>query len=276
MRASQSKLISREYLRVDNPEHPFTLHGPDVLLSDKKNLIALFEPNPEELKSKTKLMTRLVASKIAYPASTNMVLFLDAKQKMGFDEDTANKYFDRLIEESDLGNLKSLFKSVKNSNDLAEHKYQQRELFDLQAKKQMRNLKHLETHDFKYKRVGIFDQKIEKTHFFDNVTEKYEKPRSNIFEYKQQAIIGIKNLQKSKSDLVELEPFMDFTLRSQFKVERGIPFYGLYRSKILNINERPVNRYDPLEPIRMISLYGWQLGNFISEEELLQTAKIRK
>jgi len=276
MNAIQNKLLSREYVRVDNPEHPFTLTGPDVLLSDKKNLIGIFEPSLEELKSKTKLMTRLIGARIAYPAITKMVLLLNPKDTIGFKQEVASDYFDYIIEERDLENLDQLFKVKKNANTLAEHKDQQRYIFDLQAKKQLFNLKYLENNDFKYKKVKLFSKNVEKPSFHNYITGQDEKPRSNIFEYNQEAIIGVKNLQKSKSDLAELMPFFEFTLRSQFKVDRGIPYYNMQRSKILNINERPTNRFDPLKPIRMISLYGWQLSNFYSEEELQETVKRKR
>ncbi|WP_029279469.1 hypothetical protein [Pedobacter borealis] len=276
MNATQNKLIPREYVRVDNPEHPFTLVGPEMLLSDKKNLIALFEPSAEELKSKTKLMTRLIGARIAYPAITNMVLLLDPKNTIGFKQEVASDYFDHIIEHRELRNLEQLFKVKKNLNILAEHKDEQRNIFDFQAKKQMLNLKYLENNDFKYKKVKLFSQNVEKPSFHNYITGQDEIPRSNIFEYNQEAIIGIKNLQKSKSDLVELMPFFEFTLRSQFKVDRGIPYYGNQQNKILNINERPSNRFDPLKPVRMISLYGWQLSNFDSEEELKETVKRKR
>ncbi|TCC99984.1 hypothetical protein [Pedobacter psychroterrae] len=268
MNANQIKLIPRDFLRVDQPEHPFTINGPDILLSDKRNLIALFYPSAEELKSKTKLMTRLIGSKIAYHATTVMVLFLDPSLRISFEQQKAAQFFDQIIQERDLPQLGQFFKEKKTLTGIQDHKQQQAVIFDLQAKAQLKNLDYIEKIGFQHKAVAPLNVAVKKNVYYNKITAKFEKSRANIFESQNQAIIGFKNLQKSKSDLAELEPFYEFSLRTQFEIDKGVPYFDKIQAKILSVNDKPVSRYDPLKPIRMASLFGWQISNINNTAEL--------
>src|SRR5579863_9059472 len=91
----------RGFLKVEKPDHPFTFDGPDILLSNKRGLIAVFELRPNDGTSERELISRLVNSMVAYPAETQMVLLIDNRNKDDQVEKLEGRFFNRIIELSD-------------------------------------------------------------------------------------------------------------------------------------------------------------------------------
>jgi hypothetical protein len=261
-----SKFISKDFFKVDNPDHPFTFSGPDVLLSDREGLVALFIPTGDELISSNKLLLRLMNSKIAYPANTVMTLILEHSKEFKFNKRMEDDFFDLVIEPSDLKRLKAILKETKTTHKLKEVMHTQKQMFDEQASVHSNNLKYTEQADFKREKVSPFTNK-EKISYYNYLEEKTEKVRSNIFYY-EEAIVGFKNLS-SKPDIIELTPYYEFVLRSELYMQNGVPFFKKNKDKkCLSLNELPKSKFDPLKPMRLASLFGWLIGNINNRQDL--------
>lgn len=260
--------IPKGILRVDTPDHPFTFDGPDMLLSDSNGLLAIFHIRENEQKNTNKLFSRLTNSLIAYPAHTKMILLLDKQKEIPTSiNQIAKYYFNELIELKDLKKSKSLIRDKKAVLKINEIKYIQKKLFTIQSQIQNDNLNYIKKSEFKEKELREIPFLKEKAKYFDKINQREISARANIFEFENQ-IFGIKKLSNNTSDLVELKPFYEFVINSEFSVDNGVPYFNHLSRKVLNINDIPSLRFDPLKPTRIASLFGWHLINSNDFEQI--------
>lgn len=253
--------IPKGLIKVDNPDHPFAYDGPDSLLSDQKGLLAIFSIRDNEQKNPNKLFTRLTNALIAYPAHTKMLLLIDHKKDISNAVNQMGKYyFNELIEIKDIRKAKSIIKDKKDESKIKDIKNIQKKIFTIQSQVQRDNLDYIKRTDFKDEILRNLPNLKEKAKYYDRLNQKETSVRANIFEYDKQ-FIGIKKLSKNVSDLVELQPFFEFVINSEFNVDNGVPYYKYISRKALNVNDVPKIKFDPLKPTRIASLFGWHLVN---------------
>jgi hypothetical protein len=87
----------RGFRQIIYPEHALIFRGPDAVLSAPHNICALFLPNASERKNPAHLASRLIATRLAYPAETRCVLVPDS----GKSEWDLRKDFDASLPGSD-------------------------------------------------------------------------------------------------------------------------------------------------------------------------------
>lgn len=260
--------IPKGLIKVDNPDHPFAYDGPDTLLSDQKGLLAIFSIRDNEQKNPNKLFTRLTNALIAYPAHTKMLLLLDHKKDISNAVSQMGKYyFNELIEIKDIRKAKSIIRDKKDDAKIKEIKNVQKKIFTIQSQVQRDNLDYIKRTDFKDEILRELPNLKEKAKYYDRLNQKETSVRVNIFEYDKQ-FIGIKKLNKNISDLIELQPFFEFVINSEFNVDNGVPYYNYISRKALNVNDIPKIKYDPLKPTRIASLFGWHLVNSNDFEQI--------
>lgn len=78
----------------------------------------------------------------------------------------------------------------------------------------------------------------------------------------------MKKLSKNVSDIIELQPFFEFVINSEFNVDNGVPYFNSITRKALNLNEVPKIKFDPLKPTRIASLFGWHIVNSNNFEQI--------
>lgn len=132
----------------------------------------------------------------------------------------------------------------------------------------MDNIKYIQSHDFK-EIGGTQTKNLEKAKFFDHYLHREVAARSKIFEYKN-LVIGEKMLSKGGSDMRSLLSFFRFSVKKDFVIDNVVPYLSNERvsRKILNINDIPSSRYDPMKPLRLASLFGWYFVNSQQLEEI--------
>jgi len=260
--------IPKGLIKVDNPDHPFAYDGPDTLLSDQKGLLAIFSIRDNEQKNPNKLFTRLTNALIAYPAHTKMLLLIDHKKDISNAVSQMGKYyFNELIEIKDIRKAKSIIRDKKDDAKIKEIKNVQKKIFTIQSQVQRDNLDYIKRTDFKDEILRELPNLKEKAKYYDRLNQKETSVRVNIFEYDKQ-FIGIKKLNKNISDLIELQPFFEFVINSEFNVDNGVPYYNYISRKALNVNDIPKIKFDPLKPTRIASLFGWHLVNSNDFEQI--------
>lgn len=253
--------LPKGLIKVDSPDHPFAYDGPDTLLSDQKGLLAIFSIRDNEQKNPNKLFTRLTNALIAYPAHTKMLLLIDHKNDISNAVYQLGKYyFNELIEIKDIRKAKSIIKDKKDDSKIKDIKNIQKKIFTIQSQVQRDNLDYIKRIDFKDEILRDIPYLKEKAKYFDRLNQKETSVRANIFKYDNQ-IIGIKKLNKNVSDLLELQPFFEFVINSEFNVDNGVPYYNSISRKALNVSDVPRIKFDPIKPTRIASLFGWHLVN---------------
>lgn len=253
--------IPKGLIKVDNPDHPYAYDGPDTLLSDQKGLLAIFSIRDNEQKNPNKLFTRLTNALIAYPAYTKMLLLYDHKKDMPTAISQFGKfYFNDFIEVKDIRKSKSIIKDKKDEKKISDIKNIQKKIFTIQSQVQRDNLDYIKRNDFKEKIIRDIPNLKDRARYFDRTNQKYVSTRANIYEYENQ-FFGLKRLTNYVSDLIELQPFFEFAINSEFSIDNGVPFYKDITRKALNLNDIPKIKFDPLKPTRIASLFGWHLVN---------------
>ncbi len=253
--------IPKGIIKVDNPDHPFAYDGPDTLLSDQKGLLAIFTIRDNEQKNPNKLFTRLTNALIAYPPYTKMLLLYDHKNDMPNAVSQFGKYyFSDFIEVKDIRKAKSIIRDKKDEKKINDIKNIQKKIFTIQSQVQRDNLDYIKRTDFKKEIIRDIPNLKNKAKYFDRINQKYVSSRANIYEYENQ-FFGLKRLSNSVSDLVELQPFYEFAINSEFSVDNGVPYHKDITRKVLNLNDIPKIKFDPLKPTRIASLFGWYLVN---------------
>ena len=81
-RAILTRLLRREFCETDavvvpNPDHPLLIRGPDIIISNKSNLFALFTPSAEERRFPSRLKSRFVLGRLALPSHTRCLLIFE-------------------------------------------------------------------------------------------------------------------------------------------------------------------------------------------------------
>jgi hypothetical protein len=269
--------IPKGLIKVVKPDHPFAYDGPDTLLSDSKGLLAIFTLRDNELKNLNKFFARLTNAIIAYPAHTKMLFHYD--QNIDYPNaihQFGKQFFSDFIEEKDIRKSKSIIKDQKETYKIKEIKNIQRKIFTIQSQIQRDNLDYFKRTNFMEIDLQDIPNLKEKAKYFDRVNQKYVSARANIFSHEDQ-LYGIKRLSNSSSDIIELQPFYEFVINSEFSVIDGIPYYDRISRKVLNLNEIPRIKFDPLKPTRIASLFGWHLVNsndFLQIESRISKYKV--
>lgn len=250
-------------IKVENPDHPFTYDGPDILLSDRKGLLAIFYLRENEQKNVNKLFARTTNALIAYPPYTKMLFLYNYKKETPNSIIQFGKlYFDDLIEIKDIKKSKSIMKDKKSEKRIENIRYYQKKIFAIQSRIQRNNMHYINSKKFNRKEIldiSYLKENAKKVQYFDKVSQKEVVTRANIFEH-QNRYYGVKKLRSSKSDLVELQPYFEFVINSEFNVDNGVPYYDI-SNKVLNLNEIPMMKFDPFKPTRIASLFGWYIVN---------------
>ena len=253
--------LPKGILTVDNPEHPFAFDGPDYLLSDRTGLLAIFELRENEQVNSSKLLSRLTNSLIAYPANTKMLLLLDKEVNPNNNILQYGKlYFNEFIEAKDFRKAKSLLRDKKPDFKIKEIQKIQKQIFTIQSQVQKDNFEYINKAKFDNQASLKSESLTKKATFYDRLNHKEVITRANIFEFENQ-YFGQKKLSKNVSDIEELKPYYEFVINAEFIVDNGVPYFKHLSRKVLNVNEIPKIRFDPLKPIRIASLFGWHIVN---------------
>lgn len=260
--------LPKGFIQVDNPDHPFAYDGPDILLSDKSGLIAIFKVRPNEDTNPIKLISRLTNSLITYPAETQMLLLIDGRIHNHIFSKFEKYYFNKLIEVNDLRKSKAILRDKKPDNIIKSIKQIQKRLFNSQAQIQNDNVEYAKKMMQQKKEFPRVEELKDKASYYDKFTQREIYSKANIYKHKE-FIIGTKKLSSSTSDIVELRPYYEFSINTDFSVDNGVPYFTHLKRKTLNLNEIPRIKYDPIKPIRVASLLGWYLAstNQISDLE---------
>jgi hypothetical protein len=65
-----------------NPDHPFLLQGPDLLIGGQGKITAIFLPSAAERRNEQRLRARYALNRVALPAHTKCLLVVDGKDEV--------------------------------------------------------------------------------------------------------------------------------------------------------------------------------------------------
>lgn len=99
--------LSGDFLIIKDPDHPYLISPPEILLAVPERLLAIFFIKGHETSSPYRLISRLVASRLALPQSTSCILVRSTKSNLN---DFQMEYsFDDVLEESEILNYCKIF-----------------------------------------------------------------------------------------------------------------------------------------------------------------------
>lgn len=259
------KNIPKGVGKVDKPDHPFAFDGPDMLLYNSNGLLAIFYLRSREIKSLGKLIVRLTNALIVYPPYTRMIFLYDhSKELQESNMIRFDDYFDEVIEPADINKAESLLldrKGLKKINDIRSI---QKVVFNNQAIVQKENIELMRSDRSQYS--GLINELpfASKAKYHDQFLHKEVKVRAQIYEYENN-FYAIKKTVKYKSEVIQFQPFYEFSIKSDFLPDRGVAFFRdskknyLDKSKkrILFLYEFNTMKVDPLKPLRIANLLNW-------------------
>jgi hypothetical protein len=255
------------FMKVENPDHPFTFTGPDYLYSDESGLLAVFRPTKEEVQNLKKLQARVANTIIAYPPHTLVVLVQDHMTTNNSLISLDKILFNELIEPKDIARARVILKKKRNTNSINSIKKIQHDLFRQQAQIQLDNVNYFDKWNYTSKKNVLVEKTIKKALYLDPFSRKEIRTRANIYELKNK-LIGMKKLSKKISDLIELRPYFEFVLNSEIQMDNAVPYLNSFSKKVLGLNHIPIIRNDPYKPLRIASLFGWHIAPLDTVEEL--------
>lgn len=257
--------LPKNVSQVSSPNHPFTFEGPDTLIYNSSGLLALFTPKENELTNYLSFFSRITNSIIAYPPKTKILIVVDPRQKISNIINQYGKWYaSDLIELKDLKYSNALIIDKKEDRRISDLKKAQKIIFNNQAKFQLDNSNYVSQNKFE-KNISNISITIPKAGYIDNLTKKNITARANIFELNDNCY-GIKRLTNKVADLIDLKPFFEFALKAEYNIDNGVPYQTHQMGKVLNVDSIPKNKFDPLKPIRLVSLFGWHIVNTDSLE----------
>lgn len=256
------------FLKVENPDHPFTFIGPDYLYSDESGLLAVFKPTKEEILNLKKLQARVANTILTYPPHTLVVLVQDLRLTNNPFAELDRVLFNKLIEPKDIASARVILRNKRKTESITRIKKIQHDVFRQQAQIQLDNISYFDNWKTSNSKTKIFVEKtIQKAQFYDQFSRKEVKTRANIYKLKDK-VIGMKKLSKKISDLNELRPYFEFVLNSEIQMDDAVPYFNHFSKKVLGLSQIPIIRYDPYKPLRIASMYGWHIAPINSVEQL--------
>ena len=246
---------------VFNPDHPYAYYSPEIICRIKSQIFCFFIPRKEELRSPNKILFRLLNTRLVYPPKSTMVIVLDKDSEFKLEYELDKVYFDLAVLKSDLKKYsRSIFKEKKDSKDVKKLKIIQKDNFNFQSSNYLNNISFIENKEWDNKDVEFQDDNLHKPKYKDSLFRSNFRPRSKIYKG-EETYFGIKNLSNKRSDLHELKPFFQFSMRMNYSFDNGVPYSQFLKEKVISLNSIPTRKFDPLKPIRILSLFGWLISN---------------
>lgn len=258
-------LVSLEdsYSVVMRPDHPLLLRGPDALVSDYGNLVAVFSADSRERKNLTSLMVRLGISRYALPAGTRCILLTDGTENTDIGYLKSN--FHAVLHNEERGELRSIIR-IRGTNlgpsrevppDLRRKYYNQfwaaLELSRRASLGQRRTPALPDPDDAASGELSDFHLRSWGPRGRDTVSKRLRRTADG------RSIVGVLRGRRGRVR-AEIESFIEYRTRGFYSLDNGI-LYGNNAagpSLLMTPAEAPV-LWDPMKLARASAFAGWSL-----------------
>ncbi len=254
------KDLRGDFLIIKDPDHPYLISPPDILLAAPGQLLAIFIPKKNEGSSSYKLISRLIAVRLALPETATCILLQpnDSQITSHWIENS----FDDVLEVSEFWKYCSTFvgKGITKRwepipNELRLRHFLRSGILFQESEKLFKHGKVSEdvelcftrlVRQFQYKRVKIpsFEQKVSASktfykHRYHNLSQaKLENPRGRRTKLLHRSLLS---------------------LGLTHAVNNGIPYIHEHGYSLVLIDELPLSKYDELKFVRSTAFCGLTL-----------------
>ena len=268
--------LSDEFLVALQPDHPYLLFTPDLLVSNYNNLIGIFFPDNFELQGGFDyLLSRLVLSRLALPSknfSCVLVINYDDNQ---LPEEKAAYTFDKIVNSDDYDQLREFInqpqtRKISNIHEVKNSFFQRFEIIyeesykiwesDKWGKDPFKILKKLKERD-QGQPVSIQS--------WAERGEESKDIRSTYLEYSGRKVIETLKFSSPSYEAKLRNLYKDGLLRC-YSLDNGVPYFKKSRAttNVLIVDDLPILEYDPFKLIRTTAFAGWSMVKVRSLDEL--------
>lgn len=252
--------LGPEFTVVSNPDHPELLSGPDILIGGNGRLLAAFVIRRST--SKRDLEARVIATRLALPASAQMLAIVDPDSSYepefeGFDEqiDWAN--------DQDIAELARAGRA-RNVSDLAEVQRKHHIFYSTILQVAMLRRRHEVAPSSPSAVVAQLHDRSTQPESDVNVG-RWRKNSPNWPRHANSAFVSgsrVSDLPGSPESSARrrLMPLWSAALRDSFVFDTGVPYPVDLAPRILLVSTWPEPRYDPNKPVRAAAFGTWLMA----------------
>jgi hypothetical protein len=269
--------LSEEFLVALQPDHPYLLFTPDLLVSNYSNLIGIFFPDNFELQGGFDyLLSRMVLSRLALPSKNFYCVLLINSDDHQLPEQAAYN-FDKIVNSDDYDDLREFINQppTRRIGDIHEVKnkfFQRFEIIyeesykiwesDRCGKDPFKILKELKERD-RGQPVPIQS--------WAERREESKDIRSTYLEYSGRKVIETLKCS-SPSYEAKLRNLYKDGLLLCYSLDNGVPYLKKSRAttNVLIVDELPILEYDPFKLIRTTAFAGWSMVKVRSLDKLYE------
>ena len=269
--------LSDEFLVALQPDHPYLLFTPDLLVSNYNNLIGIFFPDNFELHGGFDyLLSRMVLSRLALPSKNFYCVLV-----INYDDNQLPKQaaynFHKIVNIDEYDELREFINQAPTriSGDIHEVKnnfFQRFEIIyeesykiwesDRCGKDPFKILKELKERD-QGQPVPIQS--------WAERREESKDIKSTYLEYSGRKVIETLKCS-SPSYEAKLRNLYKDGLLLCYSLDNGVPYFKKSRAttNVLIVDELPILEYDPFKLIRTTAFAGWSMVKVRSLDELYE------
>ncbi|WP_224961808.1 hypothetical protein [Geomonas subterranea] len=240
-----------------NPDHPYLLSPPDLLLGRNGKLLAVYEPHREELSEPNSLLARLALSRLALPAHCQHILVVDED---GTSLGSVDNSFDKVIESVDTRKIptiiedrtrldSAILREVKETHFLRFQVLYESSLLQFNRSHFKKNCDQPEIAPYPRRRFEAQD----KVYLSDWLHDGRRRRPSRLFS---KADWGVYSALEKTPEARQLRALCLGSVRLITDLDNGIPFSRIDEANLLITDCLHLNRFDPLKPIRGTAFSG--------------------
>jgi len=267
--------LSDEFLVALQPDHPYLLFTPDLLVSNYSNLIGIFFPDNFELQGGFDyLLSRMVLSRLALPSKNFYCVLVLNSDDNQLPEQAANN-FDKIVNSDDYDDLREFINQpptriIGDIHEVKNNFFQRFEIIyeesykiwesDRCGKDPFKILKELKERD-QGQPVPIQS--------WAERREESKDIRSTYLEYSGRKVIETLKCS-SPSYEAKLQNLYKDGLLLCYSLDNGVPSFKKSRAttNVLIVDDLPILEYDPFKLIRTTAFAGWSMVKVRSLDEL--------
>lgn len=257
---SLKKNLSGDFLIIKDPDHPYLISPPEILLAAPERLLAIFIIKSFEASSPYRLISRLVASKLALPQSTLCILVSSTKSILS-DHQIENS-FDDVLEESEILHYCHKFvekRPIKRwkpvPTEIRQNHFLRTNILLDESQKHLKQKKTKENID------QVFNSLIE-NYNYHRIVKTME--NQNLFHSKSFYRHNLHNIsyayvKQRKGRSLKLAHRSLFSIGMRYVIDNGIPCPHEHGFSLLLVDDFPSSKYDVWKYVRSAAFCGLTL-----------------
>jgi hypothetical protein len=266
--------LSDEFLVALQPDHPYLLFTPDLLVSNYNNLIGIFFPDNFELQGGFDyLLSRMVLSRLALPSKNFSCVLVINSDDNHLPERAADNFY-KIVNIDEYDELREFInqpqtRRISNIHEVKNRFFQRFEIIyeesykiwesDRWGKDPFKILKELKE---RYQGQPVSIQSLAER------GEESKDIRSTYLEYSGRKVIETLKCS-SPSYEAKLRNLYKDGLLLCYSLDNGVPYLkSRATTNVLIVDELPILEYDPFKLIRTTAFAGWSMVKVSSLDEL--------